>query len=313
MRNRILIAMACVGVVLVGIMLWGGSVYADCGDVETTIIDCPPGEDPICHVLNLIVEIMTIGVGILGVIGIIISGIQYLTGGGNEEKIRKAKRRLFELVIGVALYVALTSVVAWLNPGGLFCGGNNNGSGSGENSAENIVAGFNDVKEGAYYADAVKWAKDSGIMNGLSNTEFGVGKTIKRQDAATILWRAAGEPSSNGKKAEDCYGGDVSGEKKYYTDALAWMCSTGYMQGYGGQRFGLNDNITRLQFVTILWRTAGSPTGSPNSGFTDVPSGSEKAVNWAVANGIVSKDTKFNPSGLISREQAATMLYRRYK
>ena len=60
---------------------------------------------------------MTIGVGILGVLGITIVGIQYLTAGGNEEKTRKAKRRLFEIVLGLAVYVAIYAILQWLLPG----------------------------------------------------------------------------------------------------------------------------------------------------------------------------------------------------
>lgn len=314
MKNKILVFVVCVMMISLGaVLLIGENTYADCGDVETTIIDCGD-EDPICHILNLVVEIMTIGIGILGVIGIVIAGIQYLTGGGNEEKIRKAKRRLFELVIGVALYVVLTSVIAWLNPGGLFCGGTNSGGGDGGGTdTANTVAGFSDVKEGAYYAEAVEWAKNNGIMNGVSDTSFGSGKNTSRQDAVTALWRAAGQPNANGKKAEDCYS-DAPKEGVYYSEALAWACSTGYIQGYSNKAFGVGDNMTRLQFVTVLWRVAGSPTGKSASGFSDVPKGAEDAVNWAVAEGIVSGGgTNFNPSQNIPREQVATMLYRRYK
>lgn len=78
--------------------------------------DCGHGES-IVGILNLVVDIMTIGVGILGVIGIIIVGIQYLTSAGNEEKTRKAKRRMFEIVIGIAAYVIIYSLLNWLVPG----------------------------------------------------------------------------------------------------------------------------------------------------------------------------------------------------
>ena len=59
---------------------------------------------------------MTVGVGILGVIGITIVGIQYLTAGGNEEKTRKAKRRMFEIVIGLVVYVVFYAFLKWLMP-----------------------------------------------------------------------------------------------------------------------------------------------------------------------------------------------------
>ena len=74
------------------------------------------GEDGIMCILNLAVEIISIGVGILGVIGISVSGIQYLTAGGSEEKTRKAKRRIFEIVIGLAAYAVIYFLLKWLLP-----------------------------------------------------------------------------------------------------------------------------------------------------------------------------------------------------
>ena len=73
------------------------------------------GESITC-ILELVVDIMTIGVGILGVIGISITGIQYLTAGGREEKTRKAKRRMFEIVIGLVAYVLIYAALKWLLP-----------------------------------------------------------------------------------------------------------------------------------------------------------------------------------------------------
>lgn len=68
------------------------------------------------HILQLVLDIMTIGIGILGVLGIVIVGIQYLTAGGNEEKTRKAKRRLLEIVIGLVAYVLIYAILGWLLP-----------------------------------------------------------------------------------------------------------------------------------------------------------------------------------------------------
>ncbi len=68
----------------------------------------------VTDILNLIVDIMTIGIGILGVVGISIVGIQYLTAGGSEEKTRKAKRRLFEIIIGLAAYAVFYAILTWL-------------------------------------------------------------------------------------------------------------------------------------------------------------------------------------------------------
>ncbi len=78
---------------------------------------CDSGDgDSMLHIISLVVDIMTIGIGILGVIGISIVGTQYLTAGGNEEKTRKAKRRMFEIVIGLVAYVILYAALRWLMP-----------------------------------------------------------------------------------------------------------------------------------------------------------------------------------------------------
>lgn len=55
-------------------------------------------------ILELVVDILTIGVGILGVVGMTITGIQYLTADNNKAKIDKTKRRMFEIMIGLAVY-----------------------------------------------------------------------------------------------------------------------------------------------------------------------------------------------------------------
>ena len=78
--------------------------------------DDQDGEGIKC-ILKITVDILTVGVGVLGVLGIVIAGIQYLTSAGNEEQMRKAKRRIFEIVIGLAAYVLIYALLSWLLPG----------------------------------------------------------------------------------------------------------------------------------------------------------------------------------------------------
>lgn len=77
-------------------------------------------------IVILVVDILSVLIGIVGVIGIVIVGIQYLTAGGNEEQVRKAKRRLFEIVLGLALYAVAYLFAKWLLPN--FDNSNNGGS-----------------------------------------------------------------------------------------------------------------------------------------------------------------------------------------
>ena len=69
-------------------------------------------------IVNTVVDVLSIGVGILAVIGITIAGINYLTAGGNEQKTRKAKHRILQIVIGVVIYVIMYAALQWLLPGG---------------------------------------------------------------------------------------------------------------------------------------------------------------------------------------------------
>ena len=84
----------------------GGGQVCDSGDGES-----------VKKQIWTVVDIMSIGVGILGTIGITIVGIQYLTAGGSEEKTRKAKRRLFEIIIGLVAYALVYAFLKWLLPG----------------------------------------------------------------------------------------------------------------------------------------------------------------------------------------------------
>lgn len=85
---------------------------AECTGYSTAILDCQEPKD----ILMLVVEIMTIGIGIVGAIGITIAGIQYITAAGNEEQTRKAKRRIFEIVIGFFAYALIYAALSFLIP-----------------------------------------------------------------------------------------------------------------------------------------------------------------------------------------------------
>ena len=122
---RKLLLSAFIAVVGITLIMPVSVFAADCPDgcVPTAILgengcSCDSGNgDSIIAILNLVVNILTVGIGILGVIGITIVGIQYLTAGGNEEKTRKAKRRMFEIVIGLVAYVIIYALLNWLIPG----------------------------------------------------------------------------------------------------------------------------------------------------------------------------------------------------
>ena len=110
------------GVGLVAPSFTATPAYAANDKVEAAILtDCADAEDGsgmgIKCVVQLVINIVSILIGIAGIIGIVIVGIQYLTAGGNEEQTRKAKRRLYEIIIGIAMYALIYALLSWLLPG----------------------------------------------------------------------------------------------------------------------------------------------------------------------------------------------------
>ena len=121
--KKILLALVLAVTVVGGALVARPAYAASCSEnkkVQTSILNgdeaCTEEGSGIKNLLVLVVDIMTAGVGVLGVVGIVIVGIQYLTASGNEEKTRKAKRRLFEIVLGVAAFVLLAALIKFLVP-----------------------------------------------------------------------------------------------------------------------------------------------------------------------------------------------------
>ena len=103
-----------------------------CSGVETSILNCNGGGDAgIWFILTLIINILSVLIGVLAISGIVIFGIQYSASGGNADKATKAKRRLVEIILGIIVYALLWGILQWLIPGGFF-----NQAGS---SVENIA------------------------------------------------------------------------------------------------------------------------------------------------------------------------------
>ncbi len=104
------------------------------------------------------------------------------------------------------------------------------------------------------------------------------------------------------------------GEEDWFFEAVKYANKKSLMNGMSASTFDPNTTLTRAMFVTILYRVEGEPAVSGTTNFTDVVSGSwyEKAVIWAVNNGIVTgiTETEFAPEASITREQMATILYR---
>ena len=170
---------------------------------------------------------------------------------------------------------------------------------------------FYDVPNGAYFYEAVKWAVDKGVTNGLSDTMFGPYESCTRAQIVTFLWRAAGSPEP---KAMSSFT-DVPASA-YYAKAVAWAVENGITNGMTETTFAPNATCTRGQSVTFLYRALkGTASGSAN--FTDVKSDAfyADAINWAVANNVTNgtSNTTFSPNADCTRAEIVTFLYRAYQ
>ena len=171
---------------------------------------------------------------------------------------------------------------------------------------------FTDVKAGAWYADAVKYVFDQGLMSGMSAQEFGPDGQVTRGQVVTILWRLAGSPTVSGKAFPD-----VSASA-WYADAVAWASANGVVSGYENGGFGPGDPVTREQLAAILYRYAqlsGKDTDQTAdlSGYTDsvtISAWAPQALKWAVGSGLISGTGThtLSPRGTATRAQIAVIL-----
>lgn len=108
---------------------------------------------------------------------------------------------------------------------------------------------FTDVKADAYYYKAVLWAVEKGITSGTSATTFSPDKTVSRAEMATFLWRYAETPAITGTGSFT----DVS-TSAYYHNAVLWAAEKGITSGTSATTFSPDNNCTRAQIVTFLYR-----------------------------------------------------------
>ncbi|MBR2778904.1 MAG: S-layer homology domain-containing protein [Firmicutes bacterium] len=110
-------------------------------------------------------------------------------------------------------------------------------------------AGFKDVPAGQYYTQAVTWAVQKGITNGIDETHFGPDQTCTRGQIVTFLWRNAGSPnvSASVKFLDVPY-------SSYYLKPVAWAVQNNITKGMSADKFEPDRICTRAQIVTFLWR-----------------------------------------------------------
>ena len=168
---------------------------------------------------------------------------------------------------------------------------------------------FVDVAEGSYYEEAIDWAVEKGITNGVSSNMFAPNDPCTRAQIVTFLWRAAGSPAPKSMSSFT----DVPADA-FYAKAVAWAVENGITSGTGEGKFSPNSTCTRAQAVTFLYRASGSPAVSGKAEFSDVSTTAfyADAVAWAAKKGITTGigGGLFGSDNDCTRGQIVTFLWR---
>lgn len=175
---------------------------------------------------------------------------------------------------------------------------------------------FSDVAAGSWYEEAVDYAVSNGLFTGTSDTTFSPNSGMTRAMLVTVLHRAENEPSAAAAAFSDVPSG------KWYTNAVGWASANQIVSGISERQFAPDNNITREQLVTILYRYAQQKgysldSSAPATGavtamkdWSSVKSYAQDAMEWAYNNGIISGmgDGTIAPAGNATRAQVATII-----
>ncbi len=177
---------------------------------------------------------------------------------------------------------------------------------------------YSDVKEGAFYYDAVAWATCQQLEGyGMDiSGPLGVEKGCTRQEIVEYLWKLSGSPQPadiDNNPFTDISDSISNRDARW---AVQWAVETGVTSGTSNTTFSPNETVTRAQAVTFLYRLAGTPSVAGSTGFADVPAGNwfADAAVWAVREGITNgtSDTTFTPDQECTRGEILTFLYRQF-
>ena len=175
---------------------------------------------------------------------------------------------------------------------------------------------FTDAQSGWYKA-AVDFAQASGLMNGMTATEFAPNVTTTRAMVAQVLYRLAGSPTVERTGAF----ADVAPGAWYY-DAMLWASSTGILKGYEDGTYRPVRAVSRQEMATILLRMADVKLGADmvDAALAELADG-DSVASWARAGvvfcylgGIMNgmDATHFAPTGMLTRAQLAQVFFNLY-
>ena len=171
---------------------------------------------------------------------------------------------------------------------------------------------YSDVSASAWYAKAVAYVTEKGMMEGSSGKFMPLDK-LTRSQMAQVLFNLEGKKSVNYALTF----GDMNGTE-WYAEAVRWAASEQIVNGYDNGNFGPNDPITREQLVTILYRYAqykGLDTATTEENLTSFADAAQvsgyavSAMKWAVGAGVINgTDSGLAPKATATRAEVAQIL-----
>lgn len=177
-------------------------------------------------------------------------------------------------------------------------------------AAEGTAPVFNDVASDAWYAPAVSYVSEKGIMNGTGDNAFGPSLTVTRGMVYQTLYNMAGRPAV----AEAASFNDVSDQ--WYADAAAWAEDEGLTTGVGQGAFGGDRAMTRQELGKVFADYADAQGAQADNADLSTYADATSVADWAkdgmeraVALGILSgSQNKLNPTGTAQRSELAQIL-----
>lgn len=154
-----------------------------------------------------------------------------------------------------------------------------------------LSAGFSDVDSGAWYAGAVDYVREHGLMEGVGEGRFDPEGSLTRAMLVTVLWRQAGQPVVNYlMRFSDVDGG------QWYTEAIRWAAGNRLVGGYGNGLFGTGDPITQEHLSLILQRITDEPVtdGIPGFDGSSRPATRAQAAAAVMNCGTLGADPRAN-------------------
>lgn len=180
-------------------------------------------------------------------------------------------------------------------------------------SATPIDEVFEDVNADSWYADAVAYVYENGLMSGTTPNKFSPGQEITRSQLVTVLYKNEGSPEAPQASFPDINPG------VWYEKAAGWASANKIVGGYADGRFGPDDAVPREQLAQIFYNyarykdfdTSGRADLSNINDADQVSPYAEEAIRWAIYNNLFTPNGgKINPRGHSTRVECAVLIMR---